>query len=95
MIQQTKKGLILHVLVQPKSSKNEIIGEFNGRLKIKITAPPIEGKANKAVINFLAMILKIAKSNMKIIKGEKGKEKDILIKKLKLAQINKLIFDKG
>ena len=74
-----EKGLILKLKIVPNSSKNEIIKTEEG-LKVKITAQPIEGKANKALIDFLSKTFKISKSSFEIIKGETSKEKTILIK---------------
>lgn len=74
-----EKGLILKLKIVPNSSKNEIIKTEEG-LKVKITAQPIEGKANKALIEFLSKTFKISKSSFEIIKGETSKEKTILIK---------------
>jgi len=76
--ENTEKGLVVRLRIIPNSSKNEIVWE-NDTLKIKITAQPIENKANKALIAFLAKNLKIAKSNIQIIKGELNKEKTLLI----------------
>lgn len=79
--ENTKEGLIVRLKIIPNSSKNEFI--FDGEnLKIKITAQPIENKANKALIAFLAKHLKIAKSEIKIIKGELSKEKTLLIQRI-------------
>lgn len=77
MIKQTNEGLIVNIKISPNSSKNEIIkdGEI---FKIKITAQPIEGKANKALIEFLSKTFKIPKTSIKILKGETSKEKTIL-----------------
>ena len=74
-----EKGLILKLKIVPNSSKNEIIKTEEG-LKVKITAQPIEGKANKALTEFLSKTFKISKSSFEIIKGETSKEKTILIK---------------
>jgi uncharacterized protein (TIGR00251 family) len=79
IFQNTNDGLIIRLKIIPNSSKNDIILE-NGILKIKLTAQPIENKANKALIEMLSKKLKIAKSNIKIIKGELNKEKTLLIK---------------
>lgn len=76
--ENTEKGLIVRLKIVPNSSRNEIIWENEG-LKVKITAQPIENKANKALIEFLSKTLKIAKSNIQIIKGELNKEKTLLI----------------
>jgi len=75
---KTEKGLIVRLKIVPNSSCNEIIWENEG-LKVKITAQPIENKANKVLIEFLSKTLKIAKSNIQIIKGELNKEKTLLI----------------
>ena len=76
--EKTEKGLIVRLKIIPNSSRNEIIWENEG-LKVKITAQPIENKANKVLIEFLSKTLKIAKSNIQIIKGELNKEKTLLI----------------
>lgn len=68
----------VHVRVIPNAGKNSI-EEIEGKLKIKVAAPAIDGKANKAVIEILSAHFKIRKSAIKIIKGEKGKEKIIEI----------------
>jgi uncharacterized protein (TIGR00251 family) len=65
--------------IQPGAPKNEIVGFANGVWKIKIAAPPVEGKANKELIDYLSEVLDVAKSSITIIKGEKGRDKTILI----------------
>lgn len=79
MLKQTKDGLILNIRISPNSSKNIILKDETG-LKIKLTAQPIEGKANKALIEFLSKQLKIPKTSIEILKGETSKEKTLLIK---------------
>lgn len=91
MIKQTKDGLLLNIKISPNSKTNEIILE-DEFAKIKITAQPIEGKANKAVIEFLSKNFKIPKTSIKIVKGETSKEKTILFEvtdKEKLNLLNK------
>ena len=77
MIKETNDGLIVNIKISPNSKKNEIIneGEFS---KVKITAQPIDGKANKALIEYLSKNFKIPKTSIKILKGETSKEKTIL-----------------
>ena len=85
--EKTKEGLIVRIKIIPNSSTNEIIwgGKCentcceNEELKVKITAQPIENKANKALIEFLSKNLKVPKSSIRIIKGELSKEKTLLI----------------
>ena len=79
MIKETEKGIILSFKISPNSSKNEFIK--NGEeIKIKITSPPVDGKANKCLIEFLSKTFKVPKTSIEIIKGETSKEKTILIK---------------
>lgn len=76
-MKQTDEGLIVNIKISPNAKKNEIIneGEF---VKVKITAQPIDGKANKALIEFLSKNFKIPKTSIKILKGETSKEKTVL-----------------
>jgi uncharacterized protein (TIGR00251 family) len=73
------KETLLKVYLQPKSSKNEIVGPYRDGIKVRITAPPIEGKANEALIRFLAKALQIPPSCIEIIKGLHSREKTLRI----------------
>lgn len=79
MIKETKDGLILNLKISPNASKNAILKDETG-IKIKLTAQPIEGKANKALVEFLSKQLKIPKTSIEILKGESSKDKTLLIK---------------
>ena len=79
MIKKTSDGLILNLKIVPNSSKNCIIVE-NEFIKVKVTAQPIENKANKALIEYLSKIFKIPKTNIEIVRGETSKEKTVFIK---------------
>jgi uncharacterized protein (TIGR00251 family) len=62
MISKQKDGsILLRVYVQPGASKSEVVGPFNEALKIRIKSPPVDGKANEALVEFLADTLDIAK----------------------------------
>jgi len=71
--------IIIKVKIVPGSSKNKIIGVYNNALKITITAPPVEGKANKKCITYLAKCFNVAKSKVEIISGQTSKNKLIKI----------------
>lgn len=73
------KGTRIELYVQPGSSKNEISGEHGGRLKIKIKAPPFEGEANEALIEFLSVFFKLPKKRIFLIQGESSRQKSILV----------------
>ena len=79
MIKQTDEGILANIKIVPNSSKNEIVLEEEF-VKVKITAQPIEGKANKALIEFLSKKFKIPKTSIEIVKGETTKEKTIFFK---------------
>lgn len=70
---------IINVHITPRGSKNEITGWRGEALCIKVTAPPVEGAANAAVLDFLADELGIRKSQIAIVKGEKSREKMLKI----------------
>ena len=72
-------SLLLKIIVQPKASKNEITGLHNDALKLRLTTPPIEGRANKAVISFLAKRLHLPKSSISIKSGLQNRNKQLLI----------------
>lgn len=75
-----EKDLILHVQIQPKSSKDEVVGVLGDNLKIKITAPPVDGKANAYLCSFISKIFDVSKSQVIVLKGETSKIKTLLIK---------------
>ena len=81
-LKEGKDGaLILHVRVQPRSSKCAIVGVEDETLKVKLTAPPAEGEANEQLIKLLSKELGVPKSNIQIIRGETSRNKTLEIRK--------------
>lgn len=78
-LQETKGGVQFKIKVQPRASKNEIAGLQEDALKIRITAPPVEGEANEACIRFIAQKLGIATSRVSIVSGHTGRNKMVLV----------------
>src|SRR3989337_4148224 len=70
----------IEVQVQPKSSRDEIFGLQNGRFKVKVTAPPEDGKANERLIELIARALGVSKPYVKIVRGETSRIKILKIK---------------
>ena len=71
-----KKGAALAVRVTPRANQNEIIEiTSDGTVKIRLTAPPVDGKANEALIDFLAEILEVPRSKIDIVAGTTGRDK--------------------
>lgn len=79
-VKTTSKGIVFKVYVQPGASANQTAGFYNNALKIRLTAPPAEGKANRECLKFISGKLKIPKSDMEIISGAAGREKRILVR---------------
>ena len=80
------KETLVKIYLQPKASKNEIMGPYRDGIKVKITAPPIEGKANEALIRFLAKELGVSPSSIEIIKGHHSREKTLKISGTELGE---------
>jgi uncharacterized protein len=69
----------IEVRLQPRASRDEIAGERAGRLLVRVTAPPVEGRANKALCELLAKRLRIARSAVTVIRGERSRDKLVRI----------------
>lgn len=86
---------ILHLFlrVQPKASKDEFSEVLDDRIKLRITAPPVDGKANKHLLKFLSKIFKVSKAKITIKSGETGRNKHLIIQNPKQLpeQINEKI----
>lgn len=70
-----KEGLILKIKVEPRSSRAGIAGSYGDALKVKLTSPPVEGKANEELIEILAKEFRIRKKDIEIISGRTSKNK--------------------
>ena len=76
-IQKADEGVIFKVKVQPGASKNEIVGVQQDALKLRISAPPVQGKANKVLIQFLAKQIGVKRSQVEILSGHTSRIKTI------------------
>jgi|SRR5882762_85692 len=85
-----KGTVVFPVRVQPRSSKNEIAGVMDGALKIRLQAPAVENRANQELCAFLAELLKRPKSAVRILSGERGRNKRVEIQGVTAAQIEAL-----
>jgi len=77
---RAKDGIIIEVKVDPRSSRNEIVGAIENIVKIKLTAPPVGGAANEMLVEMLAKHFKIRKSDVSIVKGESSRHKLIKLR---------------
>jgi uncharacterized protein (TIGR00251 family) len=75
-----KEGAVLRVHAQPGAKKTECVGEFNGALKIRLNAPPVDGKANETLCRFIAATLGLPKNRVSLLRGDTAREKEVLIR---------------
>jgi uncharacterized protein (TIGR00251 family) len=83
--------VIFTVRVQPRASRDEIAGEISGAIKIRLQAPALENRANEALIEFLASLLKTPKSAVRLLSGERSRTKRIEIRDVTKQQIEQLL----
>jgi uncharacterized protein (TIGR00251 family) len=72
-------ALILDIRVQPRASRDEIAGPQGERLKIRLTAPPLDGKANRQLLKYLATLCGVRQNQVRLISGSNGRDKRIAI----------------
>ena len=78
-VEQTADGVRFSVKVQPKARRNAIVGELGNVLKVALTAPPVDGKANDACIEFFAKLLKVPKTSVTIAAGLTSRNKTVRV----------------
>ncbi len=81
-------GVLLRVKVQPKASRNAHLGEQGGRIRIALTAPPVEGAANEALIKYLAAVLAVRRQQIQIRGGEHARDKSLLVRDTTVEHVN-------
>jgi len=89
--QERDGAVIFSVRVQPRASKDEIAGEMGGALKVRLRAPAVEDRANEALVEFLAELLKTSRSAVSILSGERSRVKRIEIRGVTRQQILNLL----
>jgi uncharacterized protein (TIGR00251 family) len=92
-IRQVEEGTVFPVYVQPGASRTEIAGEREGALRVRLTAPPQEGRANELLRRYLAGCLKVPICAVKIVRGERGRAKWVQVLGITPAQVMARILD--
>jgi len=90
-LQPSAEGVVLRVLVQPRSSRNQLVGLQGDSLKVKLCSPPVEGAANKSCCEYLAKLFGISKSRVTLIAGDKARQKRILLRNIDLATVENIL----
>jgi uncharacterized protein len=88
-IRENNGGVFFAVRVHPRAKKNAITGEVGDALKISLTAPPIDGRANEACITFLAEVLNVPRSSITITSGQTGRNKVIRVAGISAEELRK------
>jgi len=87
VLNETASGISFSVRVQPRAKRNTVVGELEGALKIALTAPPVDGRANEACIEFLAGLFDIPRSSVTIISGHNSRNKVLRVSGLSSATL--------
>jgi uncharacterized protein len=95
LLKESKSGLTFDIHVIPHASRAEIVGAQEGALKIKVTAPPVEGAANEACIKLLAKELGLKKSQMEIFSGAKSRKKTVMITNISKTELETKLNNTG
>ena len=93
-VSESAAGVVLRVQVQPRASRDEVVGSHGDFLKIRITAAPVAGVANKHLLKFLAKKLKIPQSQLSIQSGARSKNKSISIQGISATEVREQFQDK-
>ena len=94
-IQEFAGGVTFAVKVHPRAKKNAITGELGNALKLSLSSPPVEGRANDACIEFFAKLLKVPRSSVTIASGQSNRRKVIRVSGLSAEEVRKRIGRRG
>jgi len=87
IFRDTADGVTFSIKVHPRARKNAITGQVGGALKLSLTAPPVEGKANQACVEFFANLLKVPRSSVTIAAGQHSRNKVIRVEGLAAQEV--------
>jgi uncharacterized protein (TIGR00251 family) len=90
-LQESDGGVGFAVKVHPRAKRNAVTGEIGDALKVSLTAPPVEGRANEACIEFFAKLLKVPRSSVTIASGQSRRTKVIRVAGVTARQVRALI----
>jgi uncharacterized protein (TIGR00251 family) len=92
-IQETAGGVTFAVKIHPRAKKNAITGEFGDALKVSLTTPPVEGRANQTCIEFFAKLLNVPRSSVTIASGQASRNKVIRVAGVTEQYVRGRLFD--
>ena len=90
IVQKNQHGVVVTVYVQPRSSKNAVVGIHGEALKVKLKAPPVDGAANKMCIEFIAKTVGLPKSAVEIVSGHTSRAKRLICRTGSKAETDRI-----
>jgi len=90
-LSEKDNAVTIRLRVQPRASRTEIVGEHAGAIKLRVAAPPVDGKANEECRRFLAKLLKVGATSIEIISGESSRDKVIRVSNISAERVLELL----
>jgi uncharacterized protein (TIGR00251 family) len=91
MLSTDNDGVLVAIRVKPRAPATKIAGERSGQLVVQVTAPPLDGKANDAVCRLLAKSLKIASGRVRVVAGERARDKLVRVDGMAAADVANML----
>ncbi len=86
-IEQSANGVLLRVRVQPRASRSEVVGLHGDTVRIRLSAPPVDGQANDELIRFLSQQLEVPRSSVRLVSGHGSRSKTVSINGARLEEV--------
>lgn len=80
-------GVEIDLLVVPRASRTRVVGEHDSRLRVQVSAPPVDGEANDALVRFLASLLGVRRSDVEVSSGQTGRRKTVRVHGVSVAAV--------
>ena len=87
MAQRHRPAASIKVKVHPRASSNQVVGYRGEVLHLRVTAPPVEGRANAALVSLLADVLRVAKSQLRVVRGHGSRDKVVAVESLTVEEV--------
>lgn len=90
-LNETDNAVTIRLRVQPRAPRTEIVGEHAGAIKLRVAAPPVDGKANEECRRFLAKLLKVGATSIEIISGDSSRDKVIRVSNVSAERVLEML----
>ncbi|MCL5056792.1 MAG: DUF167 domain-containing protein [Actinobacteria bacterium] len=94
-IREDEDGVTFRVKVQPRASKNQLAGVMGGAVKVRLTAPPVDGEANQACLKFFADLFGVSLRSVELVTGHTGRNKTLKVHGLTAGRVTELLKAKS